>query len=330
MEERLLYLFGAGASAYALPLARSYWGKGLPGVSRPEVPGLSLALRSINFQSTTLNLDQQADFKARFDNLANMADEYGDVDTYAKFVHIKNPGGKELKEVKRVLSEFFTIKQMALKARDPRYLQWLISIMNRPIFPENVKVLTWNYDFQIQIAFKEFNDLEDISYKQSSYVYSPSLLRYFPSLDPNFREYNELSLIHLNGVAGFTGRESILQQKYIDAGLSEFLSETKNHSSAIHFAWDTGDYASGLLEHIKNMVQDTTILVVVGYSFPFFNRSVDKAILGFLKSSSKFKKIYFQDPVLNGEQLRSQFSIDREIEIVHVKNTTNFLVPFEY
>lgn len=77
------------------------------------------------------------------------------------------------------------------------------------------------------------------------------------------------------------------------------------------------------------MVSGTTILVVIGYSFPFFNREVDKQIFNEL-NNRVLKKIYFQDPVLNGKQLISQFGLSDNLKIEHIERTENFHIPFEY
>ena len=74
----------------------------------------------------------------------------------------------------------------------------------------------------------------------------------------------------------------------------------------------------------------TIIMVVIGYSFPFFNREVDKQVLNALKQQPSFRKIYFQNPVLSGEQLKAQFELDDTIGIVHVKDVDNFYIPFEF
>ncbi|MEI9954873.1 MAG: hypothetical protein WDM90_00825 [Ferruginibacter sp.] len=78
------------------------------------------------------------------------------------------------------------------------------------------------------------------------------------------------------------------------------------------------------------MIDGTTIIVIIGYSFPFFNREIDKIIFGNLMSPGPIKKIYYQDPVLTGEQLRAQFLLNPDIPIVHIKEVENFHVPFEY
>ena len=47
------------------------------------------------------------------------------------------------------------------------------------------------------------------------------------------------------------------------------------------------------LMKIKNCISDVDILVVIGYTFPFFNRAVDRA---FIRAIKNLKKIYIQDP----------------------------------
>ena len=85
------------------------------------------------------------------------------------------------------------------------------------------------------------------------------------------------------------------------------------------------------MNHVLNMVDRTTIVVVIGYSFPFFNREIDKQIFEKLNHpESGIKKIYYQDSVLDGKQLIAQFGLRSSIDIVHIKNTDNFHIPFEY
>ncbi|PSR03910.1 MAG: hypothetical protein BRD50_04955 [Bacteroidetes bacterium SW_11_45_7] len=68
-------------------------------------------------------------------------------------------------------------------------------------------------------------------------------------------------------------------------------------------------------------VRNNEILILIGYSFPFFNRKVDREIFNELKSSGVFKKIYFQDLNNSGEFLRSQFDLSKDIKIEHINNT---------
>ena len=338
MAEKILYYFGAGASARALPLARSVGGTNI----NPEIPGLAYDLKKIDLNSLLVNLRDKKyqwvlnKYKENFNQLATKAEEFGDVDTYAKYLHLMNPSGKELQELKRTLSTYFIIKQLLLEAKDTRYLPWLVSIMNRKIFPENVKILSWNYDFQIELAASQFGELEELDHRGTSFSHSPSLFSHYPNLDPTFSDFNFLSLIHLNGIAGYAKTEqsnaaSVFQKKYkgsIDSAL--LFMEEQNLQTQFHFAWEKGKYHSDLMEHVKYMIAETSIMVVIGYSFPFFNREIDKQIFAELNQEQSFKKIYYQDPVLTGEQLKAQFSLPEDFDIIHIQNVDNFHIPFEY
>lgn len=338
MAEKILYYFGAGASAEALPLARSVGGTHI----EPKIPGLAYDLKKIDLNSLLVDLRDKNyqiilnKYKENFNQLAVKAEEFGDVDTYAKYLHLKKPGGEELQELKRTLSGYFSIKQLLFKAKDRRYLPWLVSIMNRQIFPENVKILNWNYDFQIELAASQFSELEEVDHRGTSFTHSPSMFKHYPNLDPTFSDFNLLSLIHLNGIAGYTKTElsnsaSIFQKRYnesIDSAL--LFMEEKNLQSQFHFAWEKSQYHSNLMTHVMNMIKGTTIMVVIGYSFPFFNREVDKQIFNELSKDGVFRKIYYQDPVLSGEQLKAQFSLHPSFDIKHVQNVDNFHIPFEY
>ncbi len=141
------------------------------------------------------------------------------MDTYAKFLHLTKPGGAELHELKKTVSAYFSIKQMLLNARDKRYLPWLVSVMQRKVFPENVNILSWNYDFQVELAATQIGEAEDIDHRGISFTYSPPMFSYYPNLDPTFDNQGLLSLIHLNGIAGFAKTASgqgtsIFQKRY--------------------------------------------------------------------------------------------------------------------
>ena len=49
-------------------------------------------------------------------------------------------------DLKLPLAVYFGIKQKLAKVADSRYIPWLVSLMNTKRFPENIKVLTWNYE----------------------------------------------------------------------------------------------------------------------------------------------------------------------------------------
>lgn len=78
------------------------------------------------------------------------------------------------------------------------------------------------------------------------------------------------------------------------------------------------------------IAEETVYLVLIGYSFPVFNRGLDKALIDSMKS---LKKVCIQDP--NCESIKSimerEFDIfkDNKIPFQLEKNTAQFLIPFE-
>jgi hypothetical protein len=74
-------------------------------------------------------------------------------------------------------------------------------------------------------------------------------------------------------------------------------------------------------------VFDTEILVVIGYSFPFFNRNIDRRII---QSMTNLKKIYLQSPEAMSLKDRLNAVINLEkIEVVPIKDTDQFILPYE-
>ena len=339
MPEKLLYYLGAGASAFALPISKSIKDEK---TSQILVQGLADELINIDFDYLSSRLKDHdlakkvVDLKGRFEDLALKANLFGDVDTYAKYLNLMSPGGHEIKELKQTISQFFAIKQLILNARDKRYLPWLVGIMQRKIFPENVKILSWNYDYQVQFASGQIGSFEDVKHENNSFTYSPSMLPYYPNIDPTFSDFHQLSLIHLNGIAGIAKMEwpktgSAFQKSNINDYDSIFRFIINNDlNSSLHFAWENSGYHNKLMNHVKNMIYDTTIMVIIGYSFPFFNREFDKQIMTMLKGQNKFPKIYYQDPILDGKQLITQFGFKSNYEIVPIRNIDRFHIPFEY
>ena len=99
------------------------------------------------------------------------------------------------------------------------------------------------------------------------------------------------------------------------------------------FAWENENSSSKQTFHEKRMsiaksiAQGTEILVVIGYSFPFFNREIDKEIFKAMKET--VVKIYFQDPFNDGSNLKSQFDISPRYGIVPIKSTEQYFIPYE-
>ena len=340
MAEKILYILGAGASATILPLARNIYDNN----GNISKPGLVEEIRTFDIKSSFIEYNLKPEIlqmvqiiKTRLERLAENAGRFQDMDTYAKYLYLINSGGDEFQNIKQGLSEFFSLKQLLLRVRDSRYLPWLVSIMKTKRFPENIKILNWNYDFQVQLGFSEFGFVEDVRHHVGGFSHSGLAMNYYPNLDPTFKDHSDLSLIHLNGIAGFVKQQdlytaSVFQPEHAAAKEATIrFFEKHNTNPQINFAWENNQYHKPLMKHINKMIEGTTILVVIGYSFPFFNREIDKKIFERLKLNQSLRKIYYQDPLLTGKQLVSQFNLDKDtIDIVHISQTNNFHIPFEY
>ena len=77
------------------------------------------------------------------------------------------------------------------------------------------------------------------------------------------------------------------------------------------------------------MFSDSTILVIIGYSFPFFNREVDNRLISSFVNSDNSLKIYIQDPSVNEDQisfLKERFEITN-IDIEAIRAVDQFFLP---
>ncbi|PCH92389.1 MAG: hypothetical protein COB85_08230 [Bacteroidetes bacterium] len=324
------YIIGAGASATALPLASNLPRRliNLSGYLKDNEPEISNEVFNREVIANLRWLGEEA-----------LKPEFQEVDTYAKDLYLHRKYD-ELARVKQTLSTFFTIEQFILEKSDPRYKNLLIRLMdNSHVFPENVKILNWNYDFQFEIAAEHFRQ-EKFSYGGGASQHSPPLIPYYPGLGYNDRNMQgDISMVHLNGLAGFYYYEQtghILNYflngtlKTID-DLYERIQQDSNHKHhLLIFGWERHTQAGELLKHrlsiATKMIEETDILVIIGYSFPEDNIETDTELF---KVLNNVKRIYFQNPEMNGAFLTEQFSLDPALEIVHETKTNKFLRPRE-
>ncbi len=347
MEEKVLYFLGAGASAEALPIVKDSADGKVKGLPTAMIEMAAFMEQHTFDDATKPFIDQ---FILHLQLLAKESISFTTIDTYAKHLYLTNRD--ELEKLKITVSLFFCIEQLYFKKLDKRYLIFLTTILDTLIFPENIKILTWNYDFQMELTgYRYAREMIHYDDRTGVTISNNGLLNYFPPAGntfPSFADnanYNAFQMLHLNGIAGIYNIRKTYQNDNVfikvDANTEEclqqivdqFLHVGKEKIHLLQFAWEKGNTSASVHMNKKmlfaeNMVSDTTILVVIGYSFPFFNRNVDKQIFNKLKESNKLKKIYFQDPFLDGSFLRSQFDLG-EISIEHIKRTDSFFVPAE-
>lgn len=342
-EIKVTYLIGAGASALALPTVKKT--ESTNGIS-DDLKECANALKADKTISEGYwsFIDQMS---RNLHWLAENSDKFGTPDTFAKFLYLKDK--EELKRLKNTLGFYFSFKQLFEKKFDTRALSFITTLLqdgNR--FPQNVKILNWNYDFQIQLGTMEFRK-EEYRYDGNVAKHTPPLIRYYPSygneIEVNNYKFNlyNYSMVHLNGIAGFYYDQDNKKHlshfmrnevRDINDFIAYFYQSSSENVDLLTFAWEDVTesvyYLRSRLPIAKKMIEETDVLVIIGYSFPFFNRNIDKEIFETLKASRRLKKIYYQDKYKAPNFIKNQFNLPDDIDIVGWTDTDQYLVPFEF
>lgn len=316
------YLIGAGASAGKRDKGNVI--EGLPCVN--EIPlrinHIVTLLRNtpipsnITWQNSQLGLNSKEDWeKARevvinqFQELYKYCSENATIDTYAKKLVLKREKDK-FKHLEQMLTLFFMFEEMWYKP-DSRYDTFLANILTENLhFPDNIRFISWNYDNQFEITYSEYNPNGNLLVGSKRTI---------------FNTRHEITKI--NGTASFIDREqsfAIYRRKFLEEiqnthenglyseaqakenrwvleliFLYKLYIEGKEDNTDLSFAFDYNYPSDQILQSIDYIIGTTDVLVIIGYTFPFFNREIDRKILQHLKPNAK---IYIQD--LNPERIK--------------------------
>ncbi|OIR13153.1 hypothetical protein GALL_55370 [mine drainage metagenome] len=326
MVKNITYLLGAGASANCLPVI-------------DEMPKrLNILKAELNIRSKAVFVNNPGnDVFAGEDDISNartlVADlewlsgeiqKHKTVDTLAKKFYLIKSKNADLKKLKKVLIAYFIYEQTkiggeinsgAKEVPDKRYDSLIATIIDKKIgnlnLPTNFKIITWNYDLQFEIAYKEYlheMSINDIQKKIQAIPSTEFIKR------NTFFDYNKFSIVRLNGVAGLKiDLEGHLKRgsKTEKDDLKDFLASIARYYCnmpdddirVFNYSWENPDDYSDTYEETntvkkiaKEIMRATDILVIIGYSFPVFNRSVDKELFGTLNRQTQ---IYIQDKNAN-------------------------------
>lgn len=328
------YLLGAGASAQCIPIVSDM---------ALEINNIKDSLSENN--KTIINNvsgDARRHIGEKVDRcmgilskLAKVCQEHYSIDTYAKKLYLTNIN--DFNELKSELSFYFSLVQL-LRPKDKRYDNFFASIINKKgTLPPKVKMISWNYDCQFELSYSQFN------YGASLAVCRDNLKTVTPSDYQSYgNTYGSFSSIKLNGTAVFkgfneytyliTGDNRILETERLKDLYVKFNDlHNKFNETDLKFAWENSEF-EGMFRMLKPDLAQIEVLVIVGYSFPFFNRDVDKRLF---KNLPALKKIYIQD--LNPENIQETMEefVEfrkggiRKIDVVHKTNLNQFVFPHE-
>lgn len=292
---KTLYLLGAGASANVVPTVQ-------------EMKENFEKIFDLPFQSSTLRDKMPTELLSDLKFLSSGIREYGTPDIFAKKAYLSNQTTEYLK-IKRALSYYLMMIHI-FRGIDSRYYAFLSALIekrsNHYKLHQEVLVATWNYDLQFASALcnltnKTIDYLNDRFDKLTDDAFAP------PNTSKQFFRLNGYAGSHLyfnnSPDASISGEafgfiyENISQEEKLKKLFdlyNHFKAKESNIRYNICFAWDKKETDHPSKEDLFDSISDVEILVVIGYSFPNFNRSIDKRIIG---SMPNLKKIYLQDKV---------------------------------
>ncbi|TGL06707.1 hypothetical protein EHQ43_09935 [Leptospira bouyouniensis] len=292
---KTLYLLGAGASATVVPTVQ-------------EMKENFEKIFDLPFQSSTLRDKMPTELLSDLRFLSSGIREYGTPDIFAKKAYLSNQTTEYLK-IKRALSYYLMMIHI-FRGIDSRYYAFLSALIekrsNHYKLHQEVFVATWNYDLQFASALcnltnKTIGYLNDRFDKLTDDAFAP------PNTSKQFFRLNGYAGSHLyfnNSLdASISGEafgfiyENISQEEKLTRLFDlydHFKSKESDIKYNICFAWDKRETDHPSKEDLFDSISEVEVLIVIGYSFPNFNRSIDRRII---RSMPKLRKIYLQDKI---------------------------------
>jgi len=337
---KVTYLFGAGASRNALPIVNEIPVRIHSVIELLEREDMQLSdiEKYSDYQISISKKEVQAKLIEDLRWLLSNSENHASIDTFAKKLYIRG-NEEDLKRLKVSFSAYLAIEQI-IRSADIRYDSFFASILNDNYydFPSNVRILSWNYDVQFEKAFVEYSGQNECSTNQS-------LLNVVTKFTRARISKNGFCILKLNGTSNVVdeyGSRHYNFTPHFQNELSHSLLDSivKNYSSlmlaknirvysGLSFAWER--YQSDqndIINMAKKETNDTDILIVIGYSFPYFNREIDREII---KNMNSLSRVYFQSP--DAEIIRERFlSIRNDIEsqkLLVRHDVGQFLLPNE-
>ncbi len=334
---QVLYLIGAGASYGQRgkdmmgEINPGYIERGLPVVNQLE-PAIEWYCIKLQKRGPEGSLVDESDYPILYGELKWLKEKcqtYPTIDTYAKKLTVTG-NWCELNRLKRALSSFFVLIQSHQK-RDLRYDGFIASIIQDDgHLPNNISVLSWNYDYQMEYVLQDFSPVKtDILHIWQNQGIT---CKGFGS----FMDNNRFNYVKLNGTAMFSiiqGNQLIDPSSYDPNRIEKWYEEDFiSRKSNISFAWEKDDK---FIDSILPLVKDAKVLVVIGYSFPFVNRAVDRKLI---QNMDSLKTVYIQDTAAN--DVRQSFDTllsenqrngltQRIIQVYSRTSVNQFIIPNE-
>jgi hypothetical protein len=351
------YLIGAGASAQTIPVISNFASELFNFANYIENSNIFDTTFPSSYQTDASPLSLRVDLIDDIKWLANECTLHSSVDTFARKLYLSNRN-IELLKLKTIVSEFLLIKQIK-NGIDKRYDAFFAALLEKDNnglkLPSNIKIASWNYDKQIEYSISQF-----LNHSQNNII--ENFIQLSPREEGTGYEPNSFCLFKLNGTVGGTisnnnsfiplqidynlhrdklndeieksiilgilQRYFFIKQRIIHYG--SHPNDQRDDYPTIIYSWERNSIFDRVRLNAMNATKNTEILVIIGYSFPTFNRTVDKS---FLHNMGYLQKVFIQSPsdTIKGvvQRFKSLYEYNT-IEIIPVENVDEFYIPYEF
>ncbi len=345
-EPKITYFTGAGASFYSVPIINELQKQIglLPSKVLNEGLYNNMELKELKdyiqgVVETPEGFEPYSMLLSQLRILSENSKQYSTIDTYALYTKYHNP--KEYLKVKHLINWFFTLWQSQenedyegkkkWEEIDPRYIGLISAIIRKEdkiLLSDNINFITWNYDTQIEKALHLFTD------RNLSLLEVCKKSRVYPVV-----QNENCKIVHLNGISGFFRVNYNVFEMVVKHGVhfpdkaktfAEDYSEDvkiEQDSTLINFSWDTETLSNNAIQRAISLLEKTNYLVIIGYSFPLFNREADVIMMNALPYNCK---IVIQNPNFTKQMFIEYFGETFKERTIMVKEESQFFIPSEY
>ncbi len=301
---KVTYILGAGASyGERGPEGVNFIKRGVPVVNE-MVSGVKSVINNLKSWPRSEKIET---IKSHMEEIQRKCEEYPTIDTYAKML-FTTKRFVEYEKLKRQLSVYFLLAQHP-ERRDIRYDGFIASLIDEKTGKlPNINVLSWNYDAQFEMAIADYVPMRNGLTSITAFLNERNKVF---NTNPFFDD-ERFTLIKLNGTAFFeqTKVGTTLQVGNFRGDYWDNIPEDDKLSLyedfLAHAEYENGPYMCGLSyawEHfatleaafnrdLQQKLVHTQTLVVIGYSFPYVNRQVDRMLFEYMP---QLQTIYIQD-----------------------------------
>lgn len=341
----ITYIIGAGASFESIPLVSTFnnrllefavfiWDRGysrFDGEKRNKFIQASEAVKNLSAEFSS-----HQSFDTWFKKQFHVGNE-GFINQGKKLLHLyfmweHSRSSHEFNRNIQKGEELFTKRSLYDKRYDALIAGLLQPYPKKAETILKINFITWNYDLNLINSIKDF--------------FAPKLpfkefIRQIEKLPFYWNINDQISIININGIFYSSDYNDISSLNNINGDaiiekliLEDFYLSESKHADAdrLRFAWELNESeAKQLVAHINNDINNSSHIVVIGYTFPVYNRIIDSSYLTDRLLNIDGKKITIQDPKAEGirstllELMRQPKVLENMVDIKN--DCLSFYVP---